>query len=120
MCKIFKEHGLNIAAACNLAITDFLDITFDLQSGNYYPYRKQKILYMHKQSNHLPSIIKQISSMISKRISGISRDSDHFYKTAPDYDTALKKSRFNENIKYLPSQTKQRNRKRQIIWFNPP
>ena len=58
--------------------------------------------------------------MISKRVSDISCDSDHFNKAAPDYNTALKKSGFNENIKYSPSQLKQRNRKRQIIWFNPP
>ena len=58
--------------------------------------------------------------MISKRVSDISCDSDHFNKAAPDYNTALKKSGFNENIKYSPSQPKQRNRKRQIICFNPP
>ena len=58
--------------------------------------------------------------MLSKRMSDISCNSDHFYKAAPDYDTALKISGFNENIKYLPSQPKERNRKRQIIWFNPP
>ena len=57
--------------------------------------------------------------MISKRVSDISCDSDHFNKAAPDYNTALKKSGYNENIKYLPSQLKQRNTKRQIIWFNP-
>ena len=62
MCKIFKENGLNITVECNLAITNFLDITFDLKSGTYYPYRKQnnEILYIQKQSNHPPSIIKQI------------------------------------------------------------
>ena len=32
----------------------------------------------------------------------------------------LKKRGFNENIKYSPSHLKQRNSKRQIIWFNPP
>ena len=113
MCKIFKENGLNITVECNLAITDFLDITFDLKSGTYYPYRKQnnEILYIHNLSNHPPSIIKQIPSMISKRLSDISCDTDHFNKAAPG---------FNENIKYSPSQPKQRNRKRQIIWFNPP
>ena len=58
--------------------------------------------------------------MINKRVSDISCDSDQCHKAAPDYDTALKKSGFNENTKYLPSQPKQRNRKRQIIWFNPP
>ena len=56
-----------------------MDVTFDLKSGTYYPYRKEnnEILYIHKQSNHPPSIIKQIPSMISKRVSDI--DSDHFY-----------------------------------------
>ena len=58
--------------------------------------------------------------MISKRVSDISCDSVHFNKAASDYNTALKKSGFNESIKYSPSQLKQRNRKRQIIWFNPP
>ena len=121
ICKIFKENRLNITVECNLTITDILDVTFDLKSGTYYPYRKQnnEIFYIHNQSNHPPSIIKQIPSMISKRISDISCDSDHFNKASPDYNTALKKSRFNENIKYSPRQLKQRNRKRQIIWFNP-
>ena len=58
--------------------------------------------------------------MLIKQIWDISCDNDHVYKAAPDYDAALKKSGFNENIKYLPSQPKQRNRKRHIIWFNPP
>ena len=31
-----------------------------------------------------------------------------------------KKIGVNENIKYPPSQLEKRNRKRQIIWFNPP
>ena len=53
-------------------------------------------------------------------MSDISCDSDHFNKAAPDHNTALKKSGFNENIKYSPSQSKQRNKRRQIIWFNPP
>ena len=57
--------------------------------------------------------------MISKRVSIVSCDSDHFNKAAPAYNTALKKSGFNEHIKYSPSQPKHY-RKRQIIWFNPP
>ena len=122
MCKIFKENSSNITVECNLAITNFLDVTFDLKSGTYYPYRKQnnEILYINKQSNHPPSIIKQIPSMISKQVSDISCDSDNFNKAAPDYNTALKKSGFNDNIEYSQSQLKQRNRKRQIICFNPP
>ena len=37
MCKIFKENRLNITVECNLTITDFLDVIFDLKSGTYYP-----------------------------------------------------------------------------------
>ena len=121
MCKIFKENGLNITVECNSAITNFLDVTFDLKSGTYYPYRKQnnEILYIHKQRNHPPFIIRQILSMISKHVSGIPCDSDQFNKAAHDYNTALKKSGFNVNIKYSKSKQKQRNTKRQTIWFNP-
>ena len=36
--------------------------------------------------------------MISKRASDASCDSDHFNKASPDYNTALKKRAFNENI----------------------
>ena len=50
--------------------------------------------------------------MISKRVPDKSCASDHFNKAAPDYNTALKKSGFDENIKYSPGQPKQRNRKR--------
>ena len=72
-------------------------------------------MYIHKQSNHPPPIIKQTPLIKSKRVSDISCDSDHFNRAATDYNTALKKSGFNENIKYSPSQLKQRNTKRQII-----
>ena len=44
----------------------------------------------------------------------------HLHVHAPDYNTAVQKNGFNENIEYSPSQPKERNRKRQIIWFNPP
>ena len=59
---------------CNLAITNFLDVAFNLKYGTYYSYRKQntEILHIRKQSNHPPFIIKQISSKKSKRVSDIS------------------------------------------------
>ena len=122
LCKIFKNHGLNITVECNLRITDFLDVTFDLQTGKYYRYRKvnSELLYIHKQSNQPPSITKQIPAMISKRISNISCDKESFDKAAPDYNNALKNSGFNENIKFTPRPPKRRKRCRNILWFNPP
>ena len=121
LCKIFKKHGFNIAVECNLRITDFLDVTFDLRTGKYYPYRKvNDDLYIHKQSNHPPSVTKQIPAMISKRISDISCDKEFFDKAATVYNNALKNSGFHQNIKFTPRLPKRRKRSRNVLWFNPP
>ena len=65
--KIFRDHGLNITTETNLHITEYLDVTFNLKTVKYHPYRKQNNLqYIRKKSNHPPSIIKRIPSMISK------------------------------------------------------
>ena len=100
--KIFKQSGLSITAECNLQIADFLDVTFDLRTDKYYPYRKDnnQLLYINKQSNHPPTIIKQISSMVSRRISDLSCNKEYFDKAAPAYNNALKFSSFNENIQF--------------------
>ena len=74
-----------------------MDETFDLKSAAYYPYRKSnnELLYINKHSKHSPSIINQIPSVISNRISENSSDKNHFDKAAPDYNIALKNSGFN-------------------------
>ena len=43
--KIFKSNGLSITVECNLIVTDFLDVTFDLKSATYYPFRKPTMNY---------------------------------------------------------------------------
>ena len=80
ICKFFKGKGLKIKIETNLHITEYLDVTFNLKTGNYYPYRKQNnsLQYIDKESNHPPSIIKQILSMIDKRLPDISSDKEHF------------------------------------------
>ena len=123
LCKIFKQSGLSSTVECNLQITDFLDVTFDLRTDKYYPYRKvnNQLLYINKQSNHPPTIIKQIPSMVRKKISDISCTKECFNKAAPAYNNALKFSGFNENIQFMSTPPPQRkNRNRKIIWFNPP
>ena len=58
--KIFKESGLSINVKCNLQIMDLFDVTFDLRTDGYSPYRKDnnQLLYIDKQSNHPPTITK--------------------------------------------------------------
>jgi len=122
--KIFKDNGLAITTECNLTVTDFLDVTLDLRNNKYYPFRKPNSdpLYINAKSNHPPSIIKQIPTMIGQRISENSCSIEEFNKAAPVYNKALENSGFAETITYIPSSNKKkkRSRKRNIIWFNPP
>ena len=79
-------------------------------------------MYIHKQSNHPPNIIKNLPASISRRISDISYDEEIFKKASPAYVDALKSSGYTEGITYLDKQpTKKKwNRQRNVIWFNPP
>ena len=68
---IFKSAGLSITIETNLIETDFLDVTFNLHTGKYFPYRKPNNdpLYINIHSNR-PSIIKkELPNMINKRLS---------------------------------------------------
>jgi len=50
--KLFYHHGLKVTTNVNLTQTDFLDVTFNLQSGKYWPFRKPK----QPTSLHTPSV----------------------------------------------------------------
>ena len=58
--KISKDNGLNITIETNLHSTKYLHAMFNLKTGKYYLYRKQinSLQYIHKQSDHAPSIIR--------------------------------------------------------------
>ena len=74
--SLFKDEGLSITIDTNLIETDFLDVSFNLNTEKYFPFRKPNNapLYIHSKSNHPPSIIKQLPSMTNKRISSLSCD----------------------------------------------
>ena len=100
--KTLKDNCLNITIETNMDITDYLDITFNWKTGIYYPYIKQNISlrYIRKQSNHPPSIMNQIPSMISKRLPDIPKIKKSFDKTAPVYNKTLKYSGLNETLHF--------------------
>ena len=83
--KIFQTHGLKLEIKCNLKSVDYLDITLDLNTGSYRPYRKTNndTRYINAKSNHPPSILKQIPAAISKQISINSSNKQIFQKAAP-------------------------------------
>ena len=101
--KVFKNCGLNITIKTNLTSVDFLDVRFNLKDNTYEPYRKPSsdTVYINKQSNHPPNIIRDIPKAISKRLSDISCNKSMFDKTVHVYEKALKNSGFNEKISYI-------------------
>ena len=60
MISLFKDEGLSIAIDTNLIETDFLDVSFNLNTGKYFPFKKPNNtpLYIHSKSNYPPPIIK--------------------------------------------------------------
>ena len=61
--SIFKNEGLSITIETNLIETDFLDVTFNLLTGKYFPFRKvnNKPLHINAKSNHPHTINKKNS-----------------------------------------------------------
>lgn len=124
LCKIFRDNDLKITVEANKTKVNFLDVTLDLRSGKYWPYTKEGNipLYVHRKSNHPPSILKNIPESINKRLSEISSDKECFDSAKQVYQEALDKSgyRYDLSYKVTPSQTRRRTRQRNIIWYNPP
>ena len=122
--KIFKEIGFKIGIETNLEIVDFLDITFNLINGSYKPYKKPNdvLLYINKNSNHPPQIIKELPKIINNRLSRNSSNSDVFNLSKEEYKTALKNSGYkNIDFKYIAENKNDSRRNwRRNIWFNPP
>ena len=120
----FKTLGLKVTIETNIKNTDFLDIHLDLVSDTYKPFRKEnhQPIYIHKNSNHPPSIKKQLPNMISNRLSSLSCSQEVFLAEAPAYQEALNSAGYDEKLQYIHKNTPKKNglRSRQIIWFNPP
>ena len=107
---------------------NFLDVALNLTTGKYKPYNNpdNHPLYINILSNHPPDIIKNLQDNVSKRINTLSANGATFNKSKDLCSNALTKSGFKLKIKFqiqektstVTNNTK--NRKRKIIWFNPP
>ena len=70
-----------------------------------------------------PTVIEQIHAAITRRLLALSSNRKRLDKAKPLYDKALRASGFNESLHYCKKNTTtspKRNRKGNIIWFNPP
>jgi hypothetical protein len=124
--------GLKITAEVNYKTVNFLDVTLNLTNESYKPRRKPNndLLYIHKESNHPPSITKQLPAAINRRIASLSSDKQTFDSFVSTYDNALKQSNYNTKLQYstadttLTTESRSQNEKhirtRKSIWFNPP
>ena len=85
VCKIFNNLGLRLTIDTVMKAVNVLDVTLNLADGTYRPYRKPNDtpVYVHSQSNHPPTIIKQIPKAISRRLTDISSNQDAFREAAP-------------------------------------
>ena len=102
--QIFKRHGLDITIKANLKIAQYLDVELDLMNNLYRPYRKpnSEPLYINTQSNHPPSVLKQISKSVQGRLSDISSNADVFNQASRDYKNALQNSGHQNELNHQP------------------
>ena len=118
--KILKECGLSITTKTNLKVVQFLEIELD---HTYRPHKKpnDNPMYINVNSNHPPSIIKQIPSSINRRLSNLSSDEEVFLNNFQPHREALEKSGFRDELTYVEPKiseehkNKKRKRKRKII-----
>ena len=127
--KIFDDHGLKIDIQVNKDVVDFLDVTLDMRNCFYQPFTKPNSVpvYVHKQSNHPPSILQNIPLSVNDRLNRLSSSKEKFETAAPAYQAALEKSGYSHKLEYRDmseSMTRQprrtRTRSRRVTYFNPP
>ena len=139
--NVFRAANLKITIDINLERTDFLDLDLNLQNETHGEWRKEgdKPQYINTRSNHPPNIIKQIPTMIAKRLSKLSSNEEIFNNQKTKYEEALEKSGYSDKyfkknfgnvdgydgktLKYIPRQeheNKKKRKAREVTWFNPP
>ena len=77
----------------------------------------QNFTYVYQINAHLPPIRRYIRQLYSNE--------QIFENAIPPYQEALEKAGYSHQLKYKPpkdppEQQKRKNRKRNILWFNPP
>ena len=109
-----------------MKIVNYLDVTLNLNDGSYRPYKKpnEETSYIHANSDHPRSILKQLPKSIEKRLSSLSSSKEIFEETAPYYEQQLSNCGYKEKLNYRDPTPQnlitKRKRQRNILWFNLP
>ena len=95
--SIFYKNNLSIIVKCNLKIVDYLNVILSFSDGLYKPFHKPKseVNYIHSESNHPPSIIKQLPLSVESLLCKLSSDKNVFVQAASVYQEALKRAGYN-------------------------
>ena len=69
--QTYKYLKMSVRFRIDIKVVDFLDITFNLNSGTYKPYKQSNdpLLYISKISNLLPQIISRLPIIFGDRLS---------------------------------------------------
>ena len=111
--KIYLKENIQTFQR-NAKIINYLDITLKLNDALYRPYRKpnEETNYIHVNSDHLLSIIKEIPRSIEKRLSILSSSKNIFQESAIYYEKYLKavdiKPSYNTNNQKKTIKTKRK------------
>ena len=102
--KIFKENGFNLTFENDGKCVNYLDVTLDLEREIFKPYMKPNHTptYVHAESNHPPTILKNIPASVNRRLCSISANEEVFNSAIPPYQQALEKSGYNFKLKFEP------------------
>ena len=125
ICETFRQHNLEITIEANQKMVQFLDVELNLNDDTFKPYIKPNDtpIYVNRDSNHPPSVTKNIPAAINRRLSALSSNEKMFQSVVETYQEALKNAGYEYKLSYQPNQPttqKPRSRKRKILWFNPP
>ena len=120
---MFKENELHIVIQCNMKTVNYSDVTLNLKNSTYHPYQKEnnQIIYIKLESNHPPTIIKQLPLSIESRLLSLYSSEEILNDSVNPYQDALDKSGYKHKLKYQANKNtanKQKQRKKNIIWFN--
>ena len=53
--SLFKDEGLSITVDTNFIETDFLDVSFNLNTRKYFPFKKHPYIYTQNPTTHRQS-----------------------------------------------------------------
>ena len=80
-------------------------------------------IFVSTPHNHPPLVLKNTPLGVNRRLNRISSSKAIFDSAKQPYQEALNKSGYKHVLEYAPTQdfqTKKKNRKRSVTWFNPP